>query len=312
MSNHLGAEDAGWPTSPELPLNKDGIYVCFHGLFGFAYNSADKSCEVATNAKSNEHEFGIFVVESDGDRFFNMLYKFTPDSPTDVESPVIVKVENPTKTGVRFYEAAKGGDEEMNWSRLPDVEGPIWHNRKVKKRKRAMKPRLSIKQGLFFTAVSTSPYKFNCVIENEEPKPPTYHQSIGTVPYISAAKLAPERGRVSLTFEDHEIHLTPTPGKTYVILFSNSCPDCDWKPDNPIKEKRNDFYCNYKLFEKPQSHHQYGIQVVSNYPKKLERDDSINFFEQVLNFALEKTPDRSSRASPCGGVGFGLSSGFDE
>src|ERR1043165_4909231 len=311
MSSQLRAEDASWPTSTEPPVNKDGIYVCFHGLFGFAYNRSQDVCEIGTNAMDHDHEFGIFVVDSDRMNFYNILYGFTPDSPTDVDTPVVVKVENPTKTGVRFYESVKNEKEkEMSWSRLPDIEGDPWYHTKLQKRKKALKPRLYVTQGLFFTALTTSPFRFNCVIEDDKPTGPTPHKPLGSIALLSAAELSPGRdGAVSLTFEDHNIRLTPTAGKTYVIFFSNSCPTCDWKYDSPIKEKRNDFYCNYKIFKKP-GDTQYGIKVWDE--RALPRDESTAFFTRVLNLVVPGSVDRSSRASPCGGVGFGLSSGFDE
>lgn len=296
--------DHSWPTyNGELNASAD-LYIFFHGLFAFGYNRETNVCEVGTHSKAEDHEFALFIVEFDG-RQGNLLYSFTPDSPSDVTTPIVIRVKNSTQDGVSFYES--GNDGHSDWSRLPDLESDFFHGVKVKKLKKAMKPRLFIHNGVFFTALTTAPYTFDCF--NEDTKEREKH--LGPIAYVPAVEVSHgDGGYLSLTFEHHEIRLTGAESKKYLVWFVNVCPDCDFDPDSLDMKKRNDFYLNYKFFKKPDGHPQYGL-MLSKERKEEEKSERTEFF----NYLVERIKDwtsRSSKDAPCGGVGFGKSVGLDE
>jgi hypothetical protein len=305
MSNQEieNSDQANWPSSGLALADYPGFYVVFHGLFAFAYNREENICEVGTHAKNDEHKFAMFILEAEGG-YYNLLYSFVPDSPSDVKTPIVLKVENSVHEGVSFHRSETAADED--WAHLPDIEGRYFYKNKVGKVKSAMKPRLSIHNGLFFTALNTAPKTFDCI--DEETHEPKYH--LGPVAYMPAVELSHNNGGyLAITFEKQEIRLASTNGKSYIIFFANLCPDCKWDPCSWDKKERNDFYLHYKLFKKPSGHPEYGL-MLSDKTVTEPTDKRTAFFNYLVTEVLGKLTPLSSKSSPCGGIGFGMSMGI--
>jgi hypothetical protein len=292
-----------WPVSTAALSDDPGFYVLFHGLFAFAYNREENICEVGTHAKSDDHEFGMFILEEEGGDY-NLLYSFRPEKPSKVKTPIVLQVENSAQNGVSFYQSQTPADED--WSRLPDIEGDYFYVNRVGKKKDAMKPRLYIHNGLFFTALTTAPYTFDCF--DEQTHRPKYH--LGPIAFLPAVELShDDGGYLSITFEKQEIRLASTNDRSYIIFFANVCPDCEWDPSSCDKKERNDFYLHYKLFKKPSNLHEYGLMLSPE--TVVEPTDKRTEFFKLLLTVLEKLSPLSSKSAPCGGIGFGDSMGLD-
>ena len=309
MPNKRTQNRSSWPVSKVALTDDPGFYVVFHGLFAFAYNREENICEVGTHAKNDDHKFGLFIVELEGrnlkveGRTPKLIYSFTPDSPSDADSPLVLELNDRKRKGVRFYEA----DDDEGWGRLPDIEGRYFYNKRVDKVKNAMKPRLHIHDGIMFTALTTYPYTFNCY--DEDDKKVKYY--IGPVAYMPAVELSQgDGGYLSLKSEHQEIRLAEAANKQYVIFFANLCPDCRWYPNSLDKKKRNDFYLHYRLFKKPKGCHEYGLKLAGQIDPSEPADERAVFFNYLINEVVGPYVPRSSKNSPCGGMGFGSSMGI--
>jgi hypothetical protein len=232
------------------------------------------------------------------------LYTFTPHSKSDVDEPILVKVDNPTTPGIGFLQSASQPDR--NWGRVPDLEGPLFHNRKLEKKTKNLRPRVYVDHGTFFTYDTTSPCKFRRVADNAG----TNSTELNEIAYLPAAELAPgPLGHVSLTVQEQEIRFyPPAKGKTVVILFINMCPHniCKYNPQSDKKEERNDFHMYYRTFKKPSGHPEFHL-INSGDPCPTER---INARQMRFSDMLNRMFMLSSRNAPCGGISFGQSDGL--
>ncbi len=328
-----------WPAASDLtttspPLNVDRfVFLAFHGLMGLAYNQEHRYCEVGVHCKAPHHEFRIEVFEFKvGDKKGKLVYrrKFgkAEYAPMDY---IRIDIKEPSVPGVKFYmpsgyeineqtEEVTAADHDFRL--VPDLEGPLFYNRRLKKKPGAYKPKLHIRHGTFFTLSSTSKE-----FRREAPNDP---QSLGKVARIIGTFIPLDpKGYVALRIGDEEVRLTPEPlsgsppqGKFYVALFDNSCDqaDCEYKPKSAKKEKRNDFYLYYKTFEIPSDKEEYELRLGKTpeeaEPESKEREvvslppaaagmAALTFLAGVIPFLEELSNDEA----PCGGTGYGKSGG---
>ena len=302
MSNQRQGLNANekWPTVTVPPSDEPNLLIVFHGLFAFAYNEGTKTCEVGTHAKAPDHKFRVHVIEFEGLQG-RTLYSFEPDSASDVESPIVVKVQNPTIPNVQAFQSAGGDDRD--WSLVPDLEGSYFHKTKLKKKKKLLTPRIHIDSGTFYTGVTTSPYEFKSVPDDGSTAMP-----LGAIAFLPVVDPSPRPGGyVSLNIEGHKTRWDrPSDGKLLWIVFTNVCPGevCQWDSKSDEKERRNDFYLFYRTFEKPSGHPEYELVLASrSEAKRLVNQTKLASVVDVLG----KLVPLSTKDSPCGGIGFGQS-----
>jgi hypothetical protein len=263
------------------PSDFPDFLLLFHGLLCFARNNnygPDKEhvCEVGVHTKTSDHEFNLLVFElqqtDGGDEWeFRPLYHFAPERPRDVpDREIIVDVSDPTVPGVSFFQGS--GDDTRDWRRVPDLEGPDFYNRPLNKRPRAMRLRLIVKHGLFYSL--TTEHQFDRIIEEDQ----QYRHPLGEIAYFAAAEVAHnEGGHLSIEFgrggegAPQRLMLRATDKRKYWVFFFNSCPDdpttsanerrrdCPRDPTNPIKERRNDFHLYLKTFRLPAQAREFGV-----------------------------------------------------
>lgn len=317
-----------WPESTGAPTATDdiGILLLFHGLMGFALNTKDagrgarqRVCEVGIHTKAPDHEFKVMVIESvspHGAANCHVLYEFNAERPHDVPGrEITIDVRDPVTPGVTFYKPHGDTPETpRDWKYVPDLEGPKLYDRKLVKKPKSMRLRVIVKHGLFFTALPTN-REFDRVDEdqvdgNGMPRPQPAGP-VGQVAILAAAELGHRAGgHVSIKIGQQEVTLRATGDRKYYICVWNDCPegDCNFKPESPIKERRNDFHMYRKMFDLGAGK-EYGLMLKPNggVGATPAAGASEPYYLQALyKFKLlPVNPIVSTHDAPCGPGGFG-------
>lgn len=325
---------ADWPATGSFPGGDRFVVLSFHGLMGFAYNQEHRYCEVGVHCKAPHHEFRIEVYEYEvGQKKGKLVYrrKFgkAEYAPMDY---IRIDIVNPWARGVNFYmppsykidaQTEEVTADDNDFRLVPDLEGPLFYERRLKKKSGAYKPKMHIKHGTFYTLSSTT--------KGFRREAPNDAKPLGKVARIVAANISLNQdGYVALRIGDEEVRLAPEPlsgsppqGKFYIAHFDNSCDqfDCDYKPKSPKKEKRNDFYLYYETFEIPSDKEEYELHLgqtsaqdeaesgeheVTSPPLADVGVEALTFIASAIPF-LEA---RSNDEAPCGGSGYGKSEGL--
>lgn len=324
---------ADWPATGSFPGGNRFVLLAFHGLMGFAYNQEHRYCEVGVHCKASHHEFRIEVYEFNvGDDKGKLVYKRkfgkAEYAPMDYIRIDIVK---PWVRSVNFYMPPNYDINDQNgevtaddndFRLVPDLEGPQFYDRRLKKRSGAYKPKMHIKHGTFFTLLPTT-REFRRESPNDEKKLGKIARIVGT-----SISLKPE-GYVALRIGDEELRLSPEElsesppqGKFYLALFDNSCDqrECNYDWKSAKKEKRNDFYLYYETIEIPPDKEEYELRLggtsteakeeskereVANPPLADAGVKALTFMAGLIPFLEEFANDEA----PCGGSGYGKSGG---
>jgi hypothetical protein len=170
-----------------------------------------------------------------------------------------------------------------------------------------MTPRLLIKSGVFYTWQKTKT-KFIRRAPNDEKK-------LGGVAQVIAANIRVENnGYFALRVGGQEVRFNALPGRLYGVLFDNGCPKdvCNYNPDSPVKELRNDFHHYCETFEIPADREEYelakDLASKSEYGEQQGADSARTttgpFFE-MFNALFGNM--LSSDDAPCGAAGYGSS-----
>jgi hypothetical protein len=192
---------------------------------------------------------------------------------------------------------------DFRW--LIDLDGPEFHDSKLTLKPEMLTPRILINNGIFYTYEIT-----DSTFDREAPGDKYYMGSIARA--IWANVYLGGIGHAVLQFGTQGMRLQPKEKETYFIGFFNNCAshNCDFDPDSPRKEKRNDFHHYYRTFEIPQGQKEYELKI-NHYPpsqtltatnppalsslpiESLAKKPFTEIFKQLL----------SSDFAPCGGGG---------
>ena len=316
-------------TTATPPSDDPDILLVFHGLFCFARknnfsepNAAVQNvCEIGVHTDADRHRFRMVVVEFTPSKTgcdssikgnHNILLDFAPDKPTNVlDEQISVSVSGSNVSGVDFHPSA----DDLEWGRVPDLEGEKFYKRKLDKKPGALKLRLIVKQSLFYTLWAT-PREFKVVKEDGKATPIS---DFGKLAYLAGGEMAAcgAGGNVTIRFglkggASQTLSLQASGMKKYYIFFLNSCPQdgCKFIPSDPDPDKRGDFHQYRKTFKLPSGTTERGVML-----KGKARGDEEAFaeamaeasplVERLLSFKILSDEHRSSFEAPCGAAYYG-------
>ncbi|HZG51407.1 MAG TPA: hypothetical protein VEZ40_04655 [Pyrinomonadaceae bacterium] len=302
----------GWPPTDDLP-NDPTVILVFHGLMGFAYNPLG-FCEVGMHAKAPEHEFSVHAYGSTTPSDDDLLYSYKAGPAGDMAINVIrFDVKNPRTEGVQFYKPGvtsianqQEASDDRAFSAVLDLEGPDFYNRPLRKKPGAFKPRMHVKNGIFYTYART-PKQFRRSAPNDD-------LNLGRIAWLIGANIyLQDDGFVSLRIGSEELRLKAAGGRKYLLFFNNGCPhgDCTYIPTSAKKEKRNDFYLYYKTFDIPNDREEYELVLNDSRltPRAIDSaPKSVANLRSILGPLADKL---SNDEAPCGGAGYGKGGGLD-
>lgn len=321
-----------WPATDSFPSGDRFVLLAFDGLMGFAYNQEHRYCEVGVHCKAPHHEFSIEVYEfkvgsKKGKRVYRRKFGKAEYAPVDY---IRIDIKEPKLLGVKFYmpkineETGKVAADNNDFKLVPDLEGPQFYDRQLKKKPGSYKPKMHIKHGTFFTFLPTTE-EFRRESPNDEERLGKIARIVGT-----SISLKP-KGFVALRIGDEELRLSPEElsesppqGKFYLVLFDNSCHqrECNYDAQSAKKEKRNDFYLYYETFEIPPDKEEYELRLgaMSEEAKEESEEREVasppladadveplasTFMAGIIDFLKALANDEA----PCGGSGYGKSGG---
>jgi len=292
------------------------VRIIFHGLLSFFFDRT-RQCQVGipntTQGLGQEHrhphEFEVSV--------WTKVAGQCPPSPltfpiknSKLIERVDIQVTNPTElNGVYVYENRPHDpfnrvdtDDPRDWRWVLDFESNLFYPEGIDHIPPTLNPSVFINNGLFYTFHKTAS-KFRL-----HPSDGSADKEIGSLSEIQACNIYLGPGSL-LTLT---ISPLPTPiillggiGLTYQIDITNNCrkggKQCKFEPNGGTKEERNDFYLYYETFNRPANKPEFELQLT----------ERVNDDPRLDNCA-EKTGSKnieSSKDSPCGGSGYGQTSG---
>lgn len=306
MSHNNSEQNANdWPVSAQIPQTAAGVYLLFHGLFGFTHNHNNGSCEVGVHCKAPDHVFKILVFETTPTDRPRLIYAFEPDSPFEVPGGLIeVHVDLPVIEGVSYFQPAHAQTmDNRDWRRLPDFESPLFYDQPLSRKGNGYRPLVTINNALF-SVIPTDLEFVRFVSDQSEAE-----MNIGPIAmYVLGAINHQDHGGVILRIGATALPLIASSNRHYVVVFANSCPpsECRHDPNSTIKEYRNDFYLYYKTFEIPGGRKEYELKLAPG--QNVDSVIKLDSFIEDFNFDLLESI-QSSKDSPCGASGYGKSSG---
>src|SRR5215213_1088274 len=281
------------------PEDAASIYLLFHGLMCFAYNSTTRLCEVGMHSKAPEHDFKIFAFQLDPESPIlpPPVYSFEPESHNDVPGGVVtVEIEEPITPGVHYH--YPDDEDEYTWNQLLDLEGSEFYGRKLKKTKNVLKPQITINHGLFFVIPTTK--SFRRIDENT-----SNGTDIGPIGYFGVSTVTHNgTGTITLKIHREKIILQGSIARPLLIVFANACPA------DECSLNESDFPLYYKAFKIKSSEKKYRLEAISHFQR--ERNvSSLSFFANL--FQQEPLHSiLSNNDAPCGVAGYGRSSGIND
>lgn len=323
-------DEYNWPPAASIP--DPDVFICFHGLMSFAHHRRG-FCEVGIHSAAANHKLGIYVVEVPDSFFTNMLmqatideidilYKYVGDASSFPEEVIRIEVSEPLTPGVSYYQVDDAGRSSHEWPPTADPNDFRWiidfeseelHKTQLKKRPGVLRPKLRIKAGVFSTLLTTR-HKFRL-------RTPYFKTEPRSVGYFFGASIdLKPKGFTVIRIGSHEVLLNK--GKRYFVLIDNSCPGdiCEYKPNSPVKQKRNDFYQYYNAVKVPDYEDEFELvcedcsseiterqeQAAENIAPMEQRRLNVQHLLELLGVTL------STDKAPCGGTGFGGSGAVDE
>ena len=295
-----------WPAVTQLPTDGN-VFLIFHGLFLFANRRGD-SVEVGVHNDAPDHKFRIEAWE------FDASGTVTPVKVGNIPTaPIILDVRSPRTSGTHFFQPPEiaGALDGRDWRLVPDLEGEDFYNEKLAKIPGTLRPVITINHGIFYTELPT---KFEFVRISAGNVGDVV--DLGRIAFYAAADIShAQGGQVTLKAGGQNIvePVEATGGKRYVIYFSNSCPPdktpCQFTPNSPIKEDRNDFHLYFRAARVPPRKHEFLMVKKSGRPSQPPQTPTPpiqRFFDLRL---LERVAPRSTHEAPCGATGYGKTDG---
>jgi hypothetical protein len=289
-----------WPSSDVPPNGSENIIIAFHGLLGFAYNQQTHSCEIAIHGDAPDHDFRIDAYELEDFGLTSVpvhLYTFTPESHDHAGGLIDVEIENPETRGVSFF--LPDIPQDLQWQDLVDVESSDFFDGQVEKKRRAQKPKIRIRDGLFCTFPTIEDF----LRIEKGATGASAQQDLGKIAYVAVAVASQDSatsGIVTLTSDIGRVRLRRSPETTLLLFITNVCPqdECD--------EVVPDFELYYRMFRKPDDKPKYLLQKKPRMRKGTGQDlnpmsDMMSFLEVFFAHIL------SSQDAPCTEMGFGQS-----
>lgn len=275
-----------------FPVVEPTVRVTFHGLFCFFFDHTDE-CFVGTHNTTQQpghahnthpHDYQIVIRQKDGGAT-------TQEDIFNVGDPqrfprLNFKVTGSAFPGVYVYTGPnhdqfdrEAGNDKRDWRWIIDFEDMIYPDGVKGLSAAALRPGLKFDNGLFYTYKKT-PFNFELVPEGGGPA-----ITLNNIAEVMAANIyLAEGGFVKLTGGPvGERTLAYAANRTYEIDILNLCngfdhPACHYEPNNPDKQRRNDFFLYYDTFDPSQNRPEYLLLLLDS----LGTDDT-----------------------PCGAVGFG-------
>lgn len=312
--NEVALAGTRWTPAGSIEPNPD-VTILLHGLMCLC-NNDEGYCEVGIHKKAASHNFNVSVYEVSSGNF---------DPPADVGAFAgAVKVDSydrndtgrsqndkvvfgavmPRKAGVSFYQSDPQKSNPNDFLFITDFEGDDFHNQHLDKKTDAFGPMLHIPNATFYTLCKTTkPFKREA---------PGDMKSLGSVARVVAANIyLAEGGFVSLRMRGKEVRkLIPTSTKKFIVVVNNGCPQdvCKFKPKDPDKKKRNDFFQYYKTFEIPSEQDEFELKIDEDRVEPDAFDPCNPAFRSALDRLFEESGGkRGTDDSPCGASGFGSS-----
>lgn len=288
-----------WPSSDRPPTLLENIIIVFHGLLAFAYNQQTHICEVAVHSDAPDHDFRIDAYELENFGVTSVpvhLYTFTPESHEHAGGIIDVEIENPETRGVKFF--LPDIPQELQWQDLVDVESSDFFDGQVDKKRRAQKPKIRMRDGLF----CTFPTDGDFLRIEQDAAGGTVQHNLGKIAYVAVAAASQDRtttGLVTLTSDLGRVRLRRSPETTLFLFITNVCPQAECDDAVP------DFELYYRMFRKPEHKPRYLLKKAGtrtgtgrNPATMLE---IMSFLQRFFAHLL------SSQDAPCTEMGFGQS-----
>ncbi|HEY5885195.1 MAG TPA: hypothetical protein VIT88_10940 [Pyrinomonadaceae bacterium] len=309
------------------------VKLIFYGLNGFAKRNGSTGCDVGFHSAGDaNHHHRLSVVAYSGTSCTTVY-----DQPaTKVESlalqvPNVSDADPRYRNGVSFFEptyphpvlkrAHLTNPNDFRW--IVDFDSDYLYGKfftggqqSVEINSNVYKPAFSVPYGIFYTLHKTT-NRFWVITENG------LHQSfLGPVADWTAANIYVEPNTsVTLRVNGSDYHVQ-APGEIYFLNICYGDPTyttaCESTPNHPIKEKRGDFFLNYKAFRRPNAAEYQLWRSPRRTPAPLDLD--LRCFGQATRIMPVHTQDKGHRKSrllpmitdesPCSGAGYGGGNGI--
>lgn len=311
---------SNFPPLTELPNREPQVILAFHGLLSLRFKTpggpGSGFVEVGMHADAPRHNLSIKAYDlksGSSDPFFSS--NLGPAGSASVDKIRFDAVN--TLFPIGFFqppgfkhatatEKRKVGDR-LDFRQVTDFECPEFYGRELDKRDALFRPRLILKTGIFVSLL-LSQHSF-------KRQAPFDQKNLGPLAEFAAAGVyLNDGGLIGLRVGGHAV--TPQikgPNETlYLILFDNSCPTnvCNFNPQSPIKQERNDFFEYYKMFAIPEEGEEFELLLESKNAKGPElpvvREGTAAYTtaEKFLSKIFEKDIE-SNNDAPCGPGAFG-------
>jgi hypothetical protein len=186
---------------------------------------------------------------------------------------------------------------DFNWAL--DFEGPDFYNVPLDKNPNTLRPRVIIKNGLFYTFHKTMNRFLASPASIVAPDRPlnTVGEIIAVNIYLNAG------GYVELIIDGHAVdRFDQSASFTHQVDVLNRCdqllPGCQYDPLAGSASLRNDFYLYYNSFNRPASQDQYNLITIPPILMGTPPSD-----------LCRRSPTDTTDPAPCGPVVFGKSRG---
>ena len=312
---------SNFPPITELPPREPQVILAFHGLLSLRFKTpggpGSGFVEIGMHAEAPRHNLSIkaFDLKSGSDDpFFSS--NLGPAGSASVEKIRFDAVN--TAFPIGFFQptgfqhatatAKRKVTDPLDFRQVSDFECPEFYNRELEKIDTLFRPRLILKTGIFVSLL-LSQHSFKRQAPFDEKK-------LGPLAEFAAAGIyLNEGGVIGLRVGNDEVTpvIKPTPGETlYLFVFDNSCPPkvCNFNPQSPIKEQRNDFFEYYKMFTIPDEGEEFELHLESKNPAGPDLpglregtkayDDAAKFLKKIFQKEIDSNND-----APCGPGAFG-------
>jgi hypothetical protein len=302
------------------------VILAFHGLLSLRFKTpggpGSEFVEVGMHADAPRHNLSIkaFDLKSGSDDPF-FTSNLGPAGSATIDKIRFDAVD--TTFPIGFFqptgfkhatatEKRKVGDP-LDFRQVTDFECPEFYNRNLPKNDNLFRPRLILKTGIFVSLL-LSQHSF-------QRQAPFDKKKLGSVAEFAAAGIyLNEGGLIALRVGGDEV--TPQikpPGQTlYLFLFDNSCPPkvCNFNPQSPVKQERNDFFEYYKMFTIPDEAEEFELHLETknpagpDLPAFRQGTEAYQTAAKFLRKIFEKDIE-SNNDAPCGPGAYGGGGGGD-
>jgi hypothetical protein len=281
-------------------LSTADVTLVFHGLMAI-WQQPSKEWVVGFHSKksgNHEHKLMVRAYQKTAPGQCTQLGDPDPEKAlVPPGGPLDLKIIDPRiLDGVYFFQPPPNGlekhDNDFRW--VVDLESREWYGPNVP-RNTVHDPVLTVTHGLFYTLMKTLSTFRRQKSDGEDAR---YIGSIAE--YVGANIYLKTGGKIILTLPKQTITITQAPDVSYEVHFMNTCfkkgtnEACKFKPYNPNKPLRNDFYMHFD-----------GINLSADRELELVVARGVKGNGPVICGAA-----RASDESPCSAVGYGGPKGF--